>query len=281
MAKIQTAAPRFANDQSRTDYLATNRIAVGAGSNPEEFQRELARFGKLLPNRRPLRVLDIGCGTGAWSVHWVALGCLVTGVDLDPEFIARAQLRQRLAKTGAFRGMVGDASQLPLGIGKFDVVSLNSLLEHVDDWRAVVNEAVRVLAPGGILLLHTTNRHHPFQGEINNFPFYPWLPQRLREQVLAWIMKHRRDLVNYTDYPAVHWFTYTQLSSVLRSLGLEVYDRLDLMQPEQMKGARSILRWMAPGKGRGARAKSLYYLASPTVSLYARNPERDPSQSPA
>jgi 2-polyprenyl-6-hydroxyphenyl methylase/3-demethylubiquinone-9 3-methyltransferase len=259
--------------ERRATYLAKNRVATGAAGDPVEFRREFARFARLLPPRRPLRVLDIGCGTGAWSVQWVAQGCKVTGVDFDETFIERARGREGLTN-GAFRGVVGDATRLPHDLGEFDVVSLNSLLEHVPDWPAAVSQAVSTLAPGGLLLLHTTNRHHPFQGEVNHFPFYPWLPRPIRNRVLSWIMKHRRDLVNYTDYPAVHWFTYPQLARVLRGMDLEVYDRLDLMHPAHMKGPRSIARWMVPDgtRRRPARGKWLFYLLSPTVSLYARRP---------
>ena len=171
----------------RATYLAKNRIATRPAGDLAEFSREYARFARLLPPRRPLRVLDIGCGTGAWSVHWVARGCKVTGVDFDAAFIERAHGREGLTDS-AFRGIVADATRLPRDIGRFDVVSLNSLLEHVPDWRAAVSEATRALAPGGLLLLHTTNRHHPFQGEVNHFPFYPWLPRSARARALHWIM---------------------------------------------------------------------------------------------
>jgi SAM-dependent methyltransferase len=167
---------------------------------------------------------------------------------------------------------VADATCLPRDIGQFDVVTLISLLEHVPDWRAVVDGAVRALAPGGVLILGTTNRHHPFQGEVNHFPFYPWLPGPIRDRVLAWIMKHRRDLVNYTDFPAVHWFTIPQLSQVLRDAGLEVFSRLDLMRPEQMTGTRAFLRWMPPRDGRPARGRRLFYLLTSGAVLYARRP---------
>jgi SAM-dependent methyltransferase len=273
MSKLPATAQRFTADDARASYLARNPIAVGPPGDAAEFRREYARFERLLPPRRPLRVLDIGCGTGAWSVHWAARGCKVTGVDIDPAFIARAQLREGLADASSFRGIVAEATRLPPDIGEFDVVTLNSLLEHVPDCRAAIGEAVRALAPGGVLVLQTTNRHHPFQGEVNHFPFYPWLPAPIRDRVLAWIMKHRRDLVNYTEFPAVHWFSYPQLAGWLRGMGLEVYDRLDLMRPGQMSGLRSLARWMAPRAGRRARGKPLFYLLSPGVALYARRPE--------
>src|SRR5258707_8642967 len=79
-----------AHSPHRADYLAHNAIAVGPPADAEEFRHEYERFRHLLPRRSPLRVLDVGCGTGAWSVRWVERGCTVTGVDFDPEFIERA-----------------------------------------------------------------------------------------------------------------------------------------------------------------------------------------------
>lgn len=272
MSNFSITSQQFSADEARRSYLEKNRIAVGPPADPDEFQREYRRFERLLSKRKSLNVLDIGCGTGAWSVHWAARGYKVTGVDFDPEFVARAHCREGLTDPQVFRGIVADATRLPSDVGQFDVVVLNSLLEHVPDWQAAVVGAVRALAPGGLLLLTTTNRYHPFQGEVNHFPFYPWLPSAVRDRVLAWIMKHRRDLVNYTDFPAVHWFSYPQLKGELRKLGLEVYDRLDLMRREQMIGARSLARWMVPRNGRTARGRILFYLLSPTVALYARRP---------
>ena len=281
MSNLSATAQPFLADEARKSYLEKNRIAVGPPADPAEFQREYQRFEGLLPKRNSLNTLDIGCGTGAWSVHWAVRGYKVTGVDFDPEFIPRAQRRESLTDPQVFRGIVADATRLPADIGQFDVVVLNSLLEHVPDWRAAMLEAVRALAPGGLLLLTTTNRYHPFQGEVNHFPFYPWLPSAVRDRVLRWIMKHRRDLVNYTDFPAVHWFSYPQLKGELLELGLEVYDRLDLMRREQLTGVRSLARWMAPRSGRGARGRFLFYLLSPTVALYARRPERSRNWAPA
>src|SRR5437763_12216044 len=141
----------------RTAYLAQNRIAIGPPGDTQEFSREYERFRRLLPERTPLRVLDIGCGTGAWSVHWVARGCKVSGVDFDPDFIAQALRREGLAGTSLFEGIVAGETQLPRSIGEFDVVRVNSLLEHASAWRAAVNEAVRMLAPGGGGLLHASS----------------------------------------------------------------------------------------------------------------------------
>ena len=263
-------------DAHRDAYLTNNDIARCAhDSDPEAFERELSRYRHLLPDRRPLRVLDLGCGTGAWSLQWRGQQADVTGVDFDPEFVRLALRRPGLE--GGFHGLVADATALPLPDQHFDLVESQSLLEHVPDWRGVVREAVRVLRPGGVLIMHTTNRLHPFQNEVNHFPFYPWIPDGLKKPILGWIMEHRRDLVNYTLFPAVHWFNPKKLRAEFERHGLVAYDRLDLMRPEMISGhplKRAIGRLVVPSDGHGPRGKLLYYLATRTTSLYAKRPER-------
>ncbi len=75
MKNSSVAFRPFLTDQARRSYLEKSRIAVGSPADAEEFHREHQRFERLLPQRRPLKVLDIGCGTGAWSVHWAVRGC--------------------------------------------------------------------------------------------------------------------------------------------------------------------------------------------------------------
>ena len=254
----------------RRAFMDGNPIAIGEAGDPVEFARELRRIGPLLPARSQLRTLDLACGTGAWSVHWRARGDVVTGVDFDLDLLVRARQRPKLTHPGGFHGVVADATCLPFARGSFDLVIMNSLLEHVPDWQAAVREAARVVAPGGVLVIHTTNVVHPFQGEVRWFPFYPWLPPLLRERVLSWIMVHRRDMVNFTETPAVNWFWPPELREFTAAQGLVVHDRLDLMRPEDLTGVRAIARWMLARNGRPPRARFLYWLAARSVSLYAK-----------
>lgn len=52
---------------------------------------ELRRFQRLVPLRRDMSILELGCGTGRWCESFSALAACVTGVDLSPNAIARAQ----------------------------------------------------------------------------------------------------------------------------------------------------------------------------------------------
>ena len=91
------------------------------------------------------RILDIGCGPG---VNFLSLpsSCTYIGVDISAEYIKHASLRY---SSGQF--LVGDATQLPLNIGKFDCILINSLCHHLDDQAccAVVSEAIQHLSSDG------------------------------------------------------------------------------------------------------------------------------------
>jgi ubiquinone/menaquinone biosynthesis C-methylase UbiE len=231
-------------------------------------------LGPLLAGRPHPRVLDIACGTGAQTLAWAERGARPLGMDIDRALLARSHERgtdpDHLARRARAGGTApdwacGDARRLPFRDGSFGVVFCNSLLEHVPDWRLVLAELARVLAPGGVLVVYTTNRHCPIQQEVNHFPFYSWLPEALKRPVMGWIMAHRRDLVNYTDFPAVNWFTFPGMKRAFRERGLTPFDRVDLAARgglRGIKGAMAGLMRAAPPL-RGA-----YYVGALSLSLY-------------
>jgi 2-polyprenyl-6-hydroxyphenyl methylase/3-demethylubiquinone-9 3-methyltransferase len=210
-------------------------------------------------------VLDLACGSGHQTLAWSERGFRVTGLDFDRDLMVAG--RARLVRAGAppAAWTQADARAIPFRSGSFDVVFNNSLLEHVPAWRDVLAETARVLRPGGVFVMYTTNRASPRQQEVNHFPFYSWLPDPIQRRVLAWIMEHRRDMVNFTDYPAVNWFTFGGMRRAFRAVGLEPYDRLDLLSRRReggLKGALASL--MAPG----GPLKWPYYLAARSMALY-------------
>ncbi len=189
---------------------------------------------------RPLDVLDLACGSGHQSLAWAERGHRVTGIDFDRDLLVagRERVRRAAGERPAVHWSETDATSLPFRDASFDVVFNNSLLEHVPAWRNVVAETARVLRPGGIYVMCTTNRWSPRQQEVNHFPFYSWLPDPIQRRMLAWIMRHRRDLVNFTDYPAIHWFTFGGMRRAFRDVGLEPLDRLDLLARMGVPGAK-------------------------------------------
>jgi ubiquinone/menaquinone biosynthesis C-methylase UbiE len=116
--------------------------------------------------RRGVRVLEIGIGTGRIALPLLALGANVSGVDISTRMLDR--LRANLATLEAERpdalwGTLdlrqADMTALPFADGAFDAVVAVHVFHLVYPWEQALDEALRVLAPGGSLLLG--NDRHP------------------------------------------------------------------------------------------------------------------------
>jgi ubiquinone/menaquinone biosynthesis C-methylase UbiE len=174
-----------------------------------------------------LKVADIGCGAGTQATMWAALGHEVFGLDLNEALIAIAA--RRAGEGGLpIRFDVGSATALPYEDASMDVCLVPELLEHVEDWEACAREAARVLKSGGVLYLSTTNVLCPVQQEFD-LPLYSWYPSALKRRYERLAVTTRPELVNHARYPAVHWFSFYGLRDYLRGLGLECFDRFDMV----------------------------------------------------
>jgi ubiquinone/menaquinone biosynthesis C-methylase UbiE len=98
------------------------------------------------------QVLDIGCGTGFLALRFAELGNAVTGVDLSPQMIDRA--RRKAEQVGLKLDLrVGDASALEFGDEMYDIVAARHVVWNLPDPEGGVAEWLRVLRPGGRLIL--------------------------------------------------------------------------------------------------------------------------------
>lgn len=182
--------------------------------------------------RGALRVIDVGCGAGTQSVLWAEMGHSVCGLDVSAPLIGVA--RRRAAELGLpIRYEVGTATALPLGGESVDVCLLPELLEHVADWEGCLKDAIRVLAPGGLLYLSTTNWLCPAQQEFS-LPLYSWYPPMLKRYCERLAVTTRPQWVNHARYPAVNWFSFYRLRSYLNLSGFECLDRFDMIEPHSV-----------------------------------------------
>jgi SAM-dependent methyltransferase len=113
------------------------------GQNAEQLAFEaLAEIG-------PRRVLEVGCGTGAFAERMLKeLGADVVALDLSPRMV-------ELARERGVEALVGTAEALPFRGEEFDCVVANWVLHHVPDLDRGLAEIARVLRPGGCLLAAT------------------------------------------------------------------------------------------------------------------------------
>ncbi|MGZ5212459.1 MAG: class I SAM-dependent methyltransferase [Actinomycetota bacterium] len=100
-------------------------------------------------------VLDVGVGTGLLALPLVERGLHVDGVDLSAPMLRRATAK---ASACARIGLtVADATQLPFRDEAFDGAFMRHVLHLVPGWRRVLAETVRVVRPGGTLVVSITD----------------------------------------------------------------------------------------------------------------------------
>jgi SAM-dependent methyltransferase len=133
------------------DYYERIWATVPEGAEPENFAM---RRDYLLANVAPgERVLDIGCGDGAFTAALANAGARPVGVEVAAEPLRRARARNPELELHLLEG------QLPFARASFDVVWAGELIEHLRDPPALLEEIRRVLNGTGRLLLSTPD--HP------------------------------------------------------------------------------------------------------------------------
>jgi SAM-dependent methyltransferase len=145
----------FAAPDDRTEFASHGPVVPGAGP-PGEAAAELA--WRLLDIRPGMSVLDLACGPGDLANRLAAGGCRVTGLDSSEVFLDRARAGAAAAGVDV-EYVAGDMRQLPW-TGRFDrVVNWSTAFGYFDDAsnRAVLDEIVRVLRPGGRLAMDVDN----------------------------------------------------------------------------------------------------------------------------
>lgn len=106
----------------------------------------------VVPKENALDALDVGCGTGFLTFELMGRGHRVAGIDFAPAMIAEA--RRKAAERGVqVRFEEGDAEQLPFTSATFDLVISRHLLWTLPHPEAAVDEWIRVLKPGGRLVI--------------------------------------------------------------------------------------------------------------------------------
>jgi ubiquinone/menaquinone biosynthesis C-methylase UbiE/broad specificity phosphatase PhoE len=135
-----------------------NRVAEGDLDRKREDDRQRVRhlltFAKLPPD---LRILDVGTGLGLLPLMLAEDGAKsVVGIDVSPAMLEQAELL-RLSRPGEASSRVSfrlaPAHALPFRDEGFDAVTSRLVLNHMRRPERLVREMVRVLKPGGILLL--------------------------------------------------------------------------------------------------------------------------------
>ncbi len=119
------------------------------------LNEHLARYTFAARLARGKRVLDAGCGAGYGSAELAHTAMSVVGIDRAAEAIEYARANYRLPNLSFEEASV---TSLPHGDGAFDLVVAFEVIEHLENWKAFLLEARRVLSPTGQFMVSTPNK---------------------------------------------------------------------------------------------------------------------------
>jgi SAM-dependent methyltransferase len=129
-------------DRAAAYYDATRALPA------DSMDRLTAMLAAELGGRQPC--LEVGVGTGRIAVPLRRRGITLAGIDISGAMLRRAALNA--GGVSAFPLIQADAARLPAAAGAFGAVLAVNVLHLILTWRVAVDEAVRVLRPGGVLI---------------------------------------------------------------------------------------------------------------------------------
>ena len=164
-AATATAAGR-ADDARLAEVRRVRQENFDAHTGPDTNERQLVpgrswaawsrALGHLLP---PVRVADLGCGEGYLTIETSRWASKVVAVDSSSTVLRRArELASRRRVTNAV-WKIGELEKLPLKDACVDIALMSQALHHAGDPALALVEAVRILVPGGKLLLLDLREH--------------------------------------------------------------------------------------------------------------------------
>ena len=122
----------------------------------ESLERAIAAVSTEPGGDRPVRALDLGCGSGNLTAHMLDLGLDVVAADVSPDFLRGVERRFRGRPVETI--LLNGTSLEGIGEHEFDFVAAYSVLHHIPNYLPMVAEMYRVLQPGGVLYLdHEVN----------------------------------------------------------------------------------------------------------------------------
>lgn len=169
----------------------------------QEIVKRRFRLAQQLASFQNKTVLDFGCGNGAQTVQFAEAGCKIVAVDIDEEDLKTLRLFVDEEKLRTIQALRYDGAHLPLADASLDLVLSFEVLEHVPKEEAALREIMRVLKPGGELIISVPNKGWIFETHgahlpllpWNRVPFFSWLPHFIHRRFAKARIYRKRDIV--------------------------------------------------------------------------------------
>ncbi|MBM3736572.1 MAG: methyltransferase domain-containing protein [Acidobacteria bacterium] len=181
----------------------TGERVIPGQVDPDLWNEHIARyhFAARLCSRK--HVLDIACGTGYGAAELAQTAAQVTAIDISPEAIEYAQAHYSRPN---LRFLPAPATEVPLESHSLELITAFEVIEHLSDWPALLDEAKRLLAPGGQFLVSTPNKAYyadsrrtagpnPFHAHEFDFAEFDGALRSRFPHVTIWTQNHASALV--------------------------------------------------------------------------------------
>ena len=171
------------------------------------------------------RVLEVGTGRGGKGIAYAQAGMCVTAFDVDAASLAHAARAAQKHQVDA-RLLAADGARLPFVSDYFDAILIDSVLEHVADSLAVLQECKRVLKRGGIVFVAFPPFYAPLSGHIDDFVMIPWFHLLPRSIVKKFLLSRSQPLgilapsEAYAVYTTLNRLTIFRFMREARQAGL-------------------------------------------------------------
>jgi len=160
-------------------------LAVAAAERGRDLLKAQPRVDAILRRSTPARVLDVGSRTGGLLLAAAERAPEVVGIDIAFRWLIVA--RKRLEEVGRPAQLVCCCAEfLPFKPGSFDVVVAENVLEHTARQQDLIEEAHRVLMPGGVFFATTWNRLAAAPEPHVRLWGVGWLPLAQRQRYVKW-----------------------------------------------------------------------------------------------
>jgi SAM-dependent methyltransferase len=242
---------------------------IARDQDPSYIQRTLEiSLLSYFDNREYLdgkRILDFGCGSGSSTVILARMlpTSEIRGVELDDQLLSIAQARLDYYRTSNVvlkRSPMG--TELPEGLGRFDLVVLNAVYEHLlpEERKLMMSKLWSLIRDGGHLFLtETPNRLSPIESHTTGLPLVNYMPKRLAlgiaralsrrvERDASWEELLRRGIRGGTEREILTHLRRdgSHRPVVLEPHNLDVTDRIDLWYSistqRKMRKAKRVLK---------------------------------------
>lgn len=202
-------------------------------------QRRLDMIIKNTRKRIHGKILDNGCGVGMYVEHLTPFGGKVFGLEYDFERGVEAGSRSKRILNAA-------NESLPLPSNTFDLILSHEVLEHVQDDSQAVREMIRVLKPGGRVVIFVPNCGYPFethgiywkgQYKFGNIPLINYLPRRWRNKFVPHVKV-------YSKKNIYKLFKNLPVKFITRTIIFGAYDNIIARYGYLGKALRSFLHFL-------------------------------------